>query len=503
MNIPALFQTDAYKLGHIKMYPEGIQEIYSNFTNRGSRIEGVNHVVNFGLQGFIKKYLVDDFQDFFNSPEEEVVGNYQTMLDGVFGPGQVDSEHIRELHRLGYVPLQIKALPEGALVPIGVPMLTIKNTHPDFAWLTNYVESVLSASLWHPSTSATKAWHTRQMINHYAELTGMPKESTDFQMHDFSLRGQSSIESAAASGAAHLLSSYGSDTIPAISYINQYYPTDELILGSVPASEHSVMTSYVDVIFDENGVRGDVDEVETYRELLSRFPDGILSIVSDTYDFFGVLRMFDKDAGNGLYEMAMARNGKVVFRPDSGNPEHVINGDPNAEEGSDASKGALRVLWEIFGGTINDRAYKVLDEHVGLIYGDGMYYERIKEIVQNGYINGFASQVVFGIGSYTYQMTSRDIFYSAVKATSVVIDGKRRAIMKDPTEDSAKRSAMGLLKVEMVDNEYVLKDNVGEADEQTGELNTVFIDGDYYVATFDKVRKNLAEHTKRVRELNG
>lgn len=503
MRIPALFQTDAYKLGHIKMYPKGIQEIYSNFTNRGSRIEGVNHVVNFGLQGFIKKYLVDDFAEFFSLPQDQVVNEYQQMLDGVFGPGQIDADHVRALHRLGYLPLQIKALPEGALVPIGVPMLTVKNTHPDFAWLTNYIESVLSASLWHPSTSATKAWHTRQMINHYAELTGMPAEATDFQMHDFSLRGQSSIESAAACGAGHLLSSFGSDTIPAISYINQYYPTDEFILGSVPASEHSVMTSYVDVIFDENGVRGDVDEVETYRELLSRFPDGILSIVSDTYDFFGVLRMFDKDAGNGLYEMAMARNGKIVFRPDSGDPNRVINGDPDAPVTIDQSIGALRVLWEIFGGTVNDKGYKVLDDHVGIIYGDGMYYARIEQIINKGIENGFASQVVFGIGSYTYQMTSRDVFYSAVKATSVVIDGKRRAIMKDPKEDAAKRSAMGLLKIEMVDNEYVLVHNVSEAEEQEGELSTVFIDGDYYVATFDKVRKNLEEHTRRVRELNG
>lgn len=498
MTIPALFQTDAYKLGHIKMYPEGIQEIYSNFTNRGSRLEGVNHVVNFGLQAFIQKYLVDDFEEFFMLPEDEVVNEYQTMLDGVFGPGQVNSDHVRALHQLRYVPLKVKALPEGALVPIGVPMLTIKNTHPDFAWLTNYVESVLSASLWQPSTSATKAWQTRQMLNRYAEMTGMPAEATDFQMHDFSLRGQSSIESAAASGAAHLLSSYGSDTIPAISYINNYYPTDEFILGSVPASEHSVMTSYVDVLFDENGARQEVDESDTYRELMTRFPDGILSIVSDTYDFFGVLRMFEKDAGNGLYDMLMARNGKVVFRPDSGDPDYVINGDPNAPEGSDASKGALSVLWEIFGGTVNDKEFKVLDEHVGLIYGDGMYYERIEKIIRNGFVNGFASQVVFGIGSYTYQMVSRDVFYSAVKATSVVIDGKRRAIMKDPKEDSKKRSAMGLLKVEMVDNEYVLRDNVSEEEEQLGELLPVFWDGSYVEYSFDQVRKNLKEHTERI-----
>lgn len=499
MKIPALFQTDAYKLGHIKMYPEGIQEIYSNFTNRGSRISSVQHVVNFGLQGFIKKYLVDDFNDFFDSPEEEVVAEYQKMLDGVFGPGKVNSDHIRALHRLGFVPLQIKALPEGALVPIGVPMLTIKNIHPDFAWLTNYVESVLSASLWHPSTSATIAWRTRQMIDHYAKLTGMPEGSTDFQMHDFSLRGQSSIESAAASGAAHLLSSSGSDTIPAISYINQYYPTDEFILGSVPASEHSVMTSYVDVVFDEDGVRGDVDEVETYRELMKRFPSGILSIVSDTYDFFGVLRMFDPDAGNGLYEMAMARDGKIVFRPDSGDPDKVINGDHHAPVESDQFMGALRVLWEIFGGTYTDTGYMVLDDHVGLIYGDGMYYDRIEQIINSGMDNGFASQIVFGIGSYTYQMTSRDIFYSAVKATSVVIDGKRRAIMKDPKEDSKKRSAMGLLKVEMVDNEYVVRDNVSESEEREGELDTVFVGGVYRTTPFNQVRARLKQETERIR----
>lgn len=496
MKIPVLFQTDAYKLGHIEMYPENITHLYSNFTNRKSRIDRLDFVVHFGLQGFIQEILVDGFEYFFKTPKKEAVQEYRDMLNHVFGPNNnIRTEHIEKLHDLGYVPLKIKSLPEGTKVPLGVPSFTIENTVPGFAWLVNYVESCVSASVWHPSTSATIAYSTRKMLNQKAKETGMPEEFTDFQMHDFSFRGQTSPYSSAMSGAGHLLSSLGSDTIPSLPWIQKNYPGDNgMILGSVPASEHSVMCSYVETEFDENENRLPVDESQTYKELLNRFPEGIISLVSDTYDFFAVLRMFSKENNIELYEQVMKRKGKLVFRPDSGNPIHIINGDPEAPEGTDENKGALKVLDEIFGSTVNEAGFKVLDEHVGLIYGDGMYYEVMEEMINGMIKNGFASQVVFGVGSYTYQMTTRDTFNSAVKATYAKFsDGSEKALMKDPKTGSNKRSARGKLAVVKNGNDKLeLIENVTDDSILKDELSIVWKDGLFFKRfSFKEVRDNL------------
>jgi nicotinamide phosphoribosyltransferase len=229
-----LLLTDFYKVHHEKMYPNGMTLLYSNFTPRKSRIKDVDYVVVFGIQHFIKKYLINQFNEhFFNINEDYVIQEYARHC-------QVDTSHIRALHKLGYLPIEIKSLPEGTDCPIGVPLLTVKNTHPDFGWLVNYLETLLSCSLWQPITSATIAKEFYKLLSKYAIETTGSNDFVQWQGHDFSMRGISSPESAILSGMGHLLSFTGTDTIPAIYELERYYDAKGLIGASVPATEHSV-----------------------------------------------------------------------------------------------------------------------------------------------------------------------------------------------------------------------------------------------------------------------
>jgi len=278
----------------------------------------------------------------------------------------------------------------------------------------------------------------------------------------------SSVESAINSGMGHLLSFTGTDTIPAIDGLERYYNADadkELIGGSVPATEHSVMCS---------GEKD--DEIGTFRRLITEiYPHETVSIVSDTWDLWKVLTEYLPK----LKDEIMARNGKVVIRPDSGNPVDIICGDLNAEPGTPAHKGVVELLWDVFGGTRTEQGYKMLDEHIGAIYGDSITRDRATQICERLMNKGFASQVVFGIGSYTYQYNTRDTFGTAVKSTWVQIKGKGVSIFKDPITDSGmKKSAKGLLCVRQSDDgEYLLEQDVSEDVEATGMLRTVFLDG--------------------------
>ena len=235
---------DGYKTGHIFQYPVGTEYVYSNFTPRQSRINGVNGVIFFGLQYFVKEYLIDRWNEgFFNQPKEEILRQYKRRMDNYLGKDAVPCEHIGELHDLGYLPIKIKALPEGTNVPIGVPVLTIVNTSPKFFWLTNYMETLMSNILWKPITSATTAHQYRKCFERYAEKTGYDKGFIPWQGHDFSFRGMSGNEDSLMSSAGHLLSFTGTDTIPAIDFLEIFYNANsdlELVGGSVPATEHSV-----------------------------------------------------------------------------------------------------------------------------------------------------------------------------------------------------------------------------------------------------------------------
>lgn len=479
MKINPILACDFYKVGHKFQYPQGTEEVYSNLTARSSRLANKltdvfnEKIVFFGLQGFIKEFLIESFNEgFFSRPVEEVVAEYNRRTNTSLGDGSVDSSHIRELHALGYLPLEIKAIDEGSLVDIKVPVLTVKNTLPEFFWLTNYIETVLSAELWKACTSATTAYQYKKLFDSYAEKTGSPADFTYWQGHDFSFRGMSGADDAAKSGAGHLLSFLGTDTIPAIEYLEQYYyGKDTFVGGSVPATEHSVMCA-----------GGKEDEVATIRRIIKDvYPSGVVSVVSDTWDFWNVITSTAKELMQDIISRKPNSLGmaKVVFRPDSGDPVKIICGDSDAEEGSPAHIGAVECLWNIFGGTTTSNGYKVLNERVGIIYGDSITLERAKDILSQLEKKGFAScNVVFGIGSFTYQYTTRDSYGFAMKATYAKINGEGVEIYKDPATDSGtKKSAKGLLRVEKEGGRFVLYDQQTEAQEALGCLTTVFKNG--------------------------
>ena len=461
-----LLLTDGYKLGHREQYPQGTTLVYSNWTPRKSRIAGVDNVVFFGLQYFIKEYLIKQFNEhFFNLPKQDVVSEYKRYVDHYLGI-DYDISHIEELHDLGYLPIEIKALPEGTEVPIRVPMFTLVNTKPEFFWLTNYLETLLSNIIWQPCTSATIANQYQKILMSFAQQTD--RDNTGFitwQGHDFSMRGMSGTESSILSGMGHALSFSGSDTLPVAKAFEMYYKADvtkELVIGSVNATEHSVMCA---------GSKD--DEIGTFRRLLKTYPSGILSVVSDTWDLWKVLTEYLPK----LREEILERDGKLVIRPDSGDPVDIICGcDHNNPI---VAKGVIELLWDEFGGTINDQGFKVLHPKIGAIYGDSITIERATQICERLKEKGFAStNVVLGIGSFTYQYNTRDTFGFAMKATYVEVNGEGREIFKDPiTDDGTKKSAKGLISIYKDGETLMFKDQVSKEEEKQGLFRTVFKDG--------------------------
>lgn len=483
-----LLLVDYYKTQHHRMYPDNTTMIYSNFTPRKSRIEGVNKVVVFGVQHFIKKYLLGKFKtDFFDRPLEQVIAEYKFAID-------INTDHIEALHKLGYLPIRIKALKEGTLCPIGVPMLTIVNTKPEFFWLTNYLETLISTQLWQPVTSATIAHEYKKLLTRYALETTGTAEFVTWQGHDFSMRGMSSVESGILSGMGHLLSFTGTDSIPAIYALKNSYGATGLIGASVPATEHSVMC-----------MGEKQTETETFKRLMDLYPTGILSVVSDTWNLWDVLGVILP----ALKEEILARDGKLVIRPDSGDPVDIICGTRTIGGTNPIEKGVIESLWDLFGGTVNELGYKVLDSHIGAIYGDSITLDRAEQICKRLKAKGFAStNIVLGIGSYTYQYNTRDTFGFAMKATygevAVGSDefGTRtvgREIFKDPiTDDGTKKSKKGLLSVHPCNKEGTplflqVQDQCSWIEEHTGLLEIVFENGRIYnETTLEEIRGRLA-----------
>lgn len=480
--------TDGYKLDHRRQYPEGTEYVYSNFTPRSSRIAGQDHVVFFGLQYFLARYLGEIAQEtFFSRPNAQVVAEYERRVTGYLGPDSAKAigvQHISDLHSLGYIPLRFWALPEGTRAPLRVPLLTFQNTHPDFFWVTNYFETLLSSVLWLATTSATTASRYRQILHDHAWRSG-DEAFVPWQGHDFSFRGMASPEAAALSGAAHLLSFTGTDTIPAIELLERYYGAVGLIGGSVAATEHSVMCA-----------GGQGGELETFARLIKLYPTGILSVVSDTWDLWNVLDTILPR----LKHRILSRNGKLVIRPDSGDPVKILcgggpgDGAPHWPE----RKGVIELLWDTFGGSVNTKGYKVLDPHIGAIYGDSITEERAQEICLRLAEKGFAStNVVLGIGSFTYNYVTRDTYGHAVKATWAQVNGEEHQLFKDPiTDDGTKRSAAGKLAVVQVNGKLELVDKLSETDWEElapkNELREVWADGEFVrTQTLDEIRARL------------
>lgn len=510
---------DFYKLSHRPQYPPGTEYVYSTWIARKSYMAGVDHTVAFGFQRFVLKYLVDYFnENFFDRDKEEVLAEYDRIVTNTLG-GEPDHEHLARLHDLGFLPLRIKALPEGTVVPLRVPTLTIENTIAEYFWLTNFIESLMSSELWLSATSATIAHEYRKLLDEYATKTNPEAaDFVDFQGHDFSMRGMSSVESGCASGLGHLLSFRGTDTIPAIVEAERYYGADvtkELVGTSIAATEHSVVCA------------GGVDDEEgTYRHLLTDvYPTGMFSSVSDTWNLWGALEMY----GTTLHDVIMSRDGKMVVRPDSGNPVDILCGtaqfhpntykhleadrDRRIREGYAApdersiytglpeQKGVIELLWEYFGGAISSTGYKVLDPHIGVIYGDSITTERARQICERLEAKGFAStNVVLGIGSYTYQFQTRDTFGTAMKATWVQINGEERAIFKDPITDSGmKKSLTGRVVVRRnaFAGEIQVIDGLTKAEalnyQSVDMLTDIFVNGIVMrTSTLSEVRETLA-----------
>lgn len=534
---PILF-ADFYKPSHISMYDKRSEIVQDNMTPRNAKhfihfADNDQRVMFAGLQGFIKWFLIDMFNNnFFNLPKEEAVADYREVCDSSIGIGMVETWGFEALHDLGYLPLEIRALPEGTLSPVQVPMFTIQNTHPDFYWLPNFLESVISAETWKTITTATTFWQYRKLSEKWAAETCDNNDHVAFQNHCFAYRGEAGTHDAAQSEFGQLINSMGTDTIPAILYARRYYNMKgKFVAGSIPASEHSVATTNIgfivgrlqgenpDLTLDEARFLAEVEFMKRY--ITEIFPKGFVSYVADSYDFWAIITK----AAAILKQEIMARDGRVVFRPDSGVPEHIIAGyytdggdyasfeeayDANAEAGYELVQvlgkfyrvkqssgfdvidetdevpyheavGAVQCLWDIFGGEVNSKGYKVLDSHIGLIYGDSITVARAKDIFERLKDKGFASSnIVYGVGSFTTQYTTRDSLGMAVKATGAVIDGQQIMVVKEPKTDLSKKSAKGFLKVvrnmfgqlELIDN-----CQLEEVQSKDNDLRRVFYNG--------------------------
>lgn len=504
--INPIIAIDSYKLGHCSMYPEGTTKVYSNLTPRSFKhLKNMidlderffnDKIVVFGISAAFQEIVESFEKNFFMLPKEQVLSVFEETISPFMGdnsPKEIISK-MGMLHDLGYLPLEVKSLPEGIMIKANIPLCTVTNTHPDFAWLPNYLETFISNQIWKLSTTATIAKVYKNIFDYFAQKTGVSKEITWFQGHDFSSRGMSGMADAARSGSGHLTSFMGSDSVSSVDYVKKYYATEGCIATSVPATEHSIMTMGL--------AEGELD---TFKRILAIYPTGIVSIVSDTYDYWNAITHIASKLKPEILARRKDSMGlcKTVFRPDSGDPAQIVCGDPSytidnyaalyhdSNALSPAFKGSIHCLYEIFGGTRTQKGYVQLDEHVGLIYGDSITPKRAFDILNRLEQKGFASSnIVLGIGSYTYNHLTRDSLGFAFKATYAKINGQGIQIYKQPKTDSSKTSAKGMLRVDKINGEYILVD--GLASDEGGELKTLFKDGKFQnLPTFTEIRQRL------------
>lgn len=433
-NLNPLLLLDYYKTTHNEQYPEGLTKIVSYYTPRMSRLGDEDTLVMFGLQAYIKEYLIDSFEaDFFGRPKEQVLSEYRRIIDHTLGRGIVNYDKIAKLHDLGYLPIEIKAVDEGLRVPVKVPMFEITNTHDDFAWLVNTLETALSCSLWHTQLSANVGYRYRQIVNKYFDISVDDAVPRSRALGDFSMRGQESCESAVKSSAAFCLSFVNTATVPAVIYLEKYYNCDctqEPVAFGAISTEHSVMNS-------NYAVSG--DEISMIKRLLGLYPDQGFSMVSDSYDYWNLVENILPDCKDDI----MKHGGYIGIRGDSGDPVAIATQ-------------TVAKLWDIFGGSVNSKGYRVLDPHIKVIYGDSITPQRAESIYEILIENGFAcNNVLLGVGSFSMQCLAqndelvpytRDTFGIAIKATYCEVKGRPVQIFKDPKtdRDRFKKSQRGL-----------------------------------------------------------
>ena len=489
-NLNPLLLTDFYKCVHHDQYNKDIDYLVSYYTPRGSRI-GLDKVVCFNIQGFIKKYLIEYFnENFFNRPKADVCREYDEVLRWTLGEGLYNVEKIQKLHDLGYLPLEISAVPEGTLVPMRVPMIQIRNTVPGFAWVVNTIETLMSCSLWHPMLVATIGREYRKIADRAYEISSDNEIGGANAIGDFSLRGQESLESGTASSAAFMLSHNKTATIPAIHYLCRFYNANfktDIVGKGMCSTEHSVMCSDYVITSDER---------ETYRRLLTEvYPSGNFSAVCDSYDYWNII----DNVLPSLKDEILNRDGILFVRGDSGNPIDIV-----CE--------TVEHLWNSFGGIINSKGYKVLDKHIRVIYGDSITLERAKTIYNRLIKSGFAADnVALGAGSFSMlcieengilKPFTRDTFGVAVKTTwGKLKDGTIIEIFKNPkTDDGTKISQKGLCYVNYnVLGELSYEDQVSEEKMMSSSnmIQPIFRDGKMLKETsLNEIRQRIMKNNK-------
>jgi len=451
--------TDSYKLSHYKQYPKGTENVFSYFESRvGAKIP---YTVFFGLQYFLRKYL----QGRVVTPEkiaqaESIANMHMGSATGTFN--REGWEYIEKRHN-GFLPIRIKAVPEGTKVPTSNVMLTIETTDPKCYWLVNYLETLL-VQVWYPCTVATISHSVREIIREGLEESG-DVAGLPFKLHDFGFRGVSSVESAGIGGLAHLVNFQGTDTLAALSCGIDYY--DSGVCGfSIPASEHSTITSW-----------GKDGEVDAFRNMLTQYPTGLVACVSDSFDIDNACTEL---WGNQLKDEVLNRDGILVVRPDSGAIVTMV-------------MNVLRRLQAAFGSYVNDKGFNVLNDKVRVIQGDGCTPRTIQRVVDAMLSAGWSiDNIAFGMGGGLLQKVDRDTQSFAFKCSSVVVNGEERDVYKQPKSDPAKNSKRGRLALVQNGNGF---ETIQES-ELGGRLNllrTVFERGEItQLDTLDNIRRRAA-----------
>ena len=465
--------TDSYKFTHWKQYPNGTTKVYSYLESRGGKFD---NTLFYGLQYFIKKYLSGKVVT------DEKIRQAKKFVDSHLGPGFFNENgwlHILEKHN-GRLPIRIKAVPEGTSVKTGNVLVTVENTDPEVPWLTNYIETLLLET-WYPITVSTLSREVKKLLVTYLKKTTTydaegVKNVVSFMLHDFGFRGVSSVESAGLGGSAHIVNFLGTDTVVGILLAQEFYNTENPLAFSIPASEHSTITSWTEPF-----------EVKAFENMLDQYPTGLVACVSDSFDIIRACRDY---WGTALKEKILSRDGRLVIRPDSGDPVQTL-------------KQVFHILWDKFGGTVNEKGFKVLDPHVRVIQGDGVNYESIIEILDMMVEEGFSVEnIAFGMGGALLQKVDRDTQKFAFKCSSIVIDGEEIEVRKNPIEinergervTSFKKSKGGRLKLShgysSESNKIELMTIEHSHDEVNDELVEVFLDG--YIQkewTFEEIRE--------------
>lgn len=484
----SLYWTDGYKTAHKRMLADNTDYLYGTWIPRSLKHadKSITKVVSAGQQLTVR-WLKDDWdENFFNSTKEDAMQFGKDMSE--YLGMEYDDSHFIELHDLGYLPIRIKSLPEGIETDTNIPHMTFINTKKGFGWLTLYLETIISALSWKTTTSATIGLQYRRNAMEWVMKTD-PSQAflIDFMCHDFSARGLDPF-SMVASGLGHAMSHRGSDTLAVIPAARYFYDEKDVCINSVNASEHSVSTTKIFT----------VGEKQMLIDWLKEFPTGILSVVADTFDLWKLITEYLTDPE--VKDLIMARDGKLVIRPDSGDPVKIICGMEFGDSYSGKSnqeyqeKGVIELLWDIFGGTTNEQGYKVLDSHIGAIYGDSINLERQVQIYSRLADKGFAAtNIVLGVGSYTYQFNTRDTLGFAAKGAWFEANGKGYDIYKDPiTDDGTKKSLKGKCCVIKNNEDYEVLTQCTEEQEFEGELRTIFEDGELYnQTTLTEIRKKL------------